>query len=145
MPKFFEERCGHIVQLRNRPWRSLSRRYPTFCCPCALRRPRRERIAAFASQPAEAFAQLLINEYRQALTLAGIATKPLFEEVAGVSLLASCSFRPRRKNGARWDRRTILVEPRSAYLMAGPWCTQWEHSIPQFRTTVFDHLADFAL
>jgi alkylated DNA repair dioxygenase AlkB len=45
-------------------------------------------------------------------------------------LLASCDFRLRRKNGAKWDRTTILVEPRSAYLMTGPSRSEWEHSIP---------------
>ena len=28
------------------------------------------------------------------------------------------------------ERRTIAVEPRSAYLMTGPSRTEWEHSIP---------------
>ncbi|TIR11575.1 MAG: alpha-ketoglutarate-dependent dioxygenase AlkB, partial [Mesorhizobium sp.] len=41
-----------------------------------------------------------------------------------------CSFRLRRKNGAGWDRQTIIVEPRSAYLMTGPVRTEWQHSIP---------------
>ncbi|TIX03863.1 MAG: hypothetical protein E5V57_17200 [Mesorhizobium sp.] len=50
--------------------------------------------------------------------------------VAGVSLLAPCSFRLRRKNGAGWDRQTIIIEPRSAYLMTGPARTEWQHSIP---------------
>ena len=39
-------------------------------------------------------------------------------------------FRLRRKNGAKWDRETITVAPRSAYLMTGPARHEWEHSIP---------------
>ncbi|TPL07168.1 alpha-ketoglutarate-dependent dioxygenase AlkB [Mesorhizobium sp. B2-4-14] len=94
--------------------------------------PLREKIAAFARRPAEAFAQVLINEYRPGAGIGWHRDKPHFEDVAGVSLLAPCGFRLRRKNGDGWDRRTILVEPRSAYLMTGSSRTEWEHSIPPF-------------
>ncbi|WP_164768969.1 alpha-ketoglutarate-dependent dioxygenase AlkB [Mesorhizobium sp. M7A.F.Ca.US.005.03.2.1] len=90
----------------------------------------RDKIAALAGRPANAFAQVLINEYRPGAGIGWHRDKPHFEDVAGVSLLAPCSFRLRRKNGAKWDRRTIVVEPRSAYLMTGPSRTEWEHSIP---------------
>jgi alkylated DNA repair dioxygenase AlkB len=92
--------------------------------------PLRDRVAAFARRPAETFAQVLINEYRPGAGIGWHRDKPHFEEVAGVSLLAPCDFRLRRKNGSKWERRTITVEPRSAYLMTGPSRTQWEHSIP---------------
>ncbi|MBZ9674449.1 alpha-ketoglutarate-dependent dioxygenase AlkB [Mesorhizobium sp. ES1-1] len=92
--------------------------------------PLRDKVAAFAGRPAEAFAQVLINEYRPGAGIGWHRDKPHFDEVAGVSLLASCDFRLRRKNGTKWDRRTILVEPRSAYLMTGPSRSEWEHSIP---------------
>ncbi|MCA0048149.1 alpha-ketoglutarate-dependent dioxygenase AlkB [Mesorhizobium sp. B283B1A] len=92
--------------------------------------PLREKVAALARRPAEAFAQVLINEYRPGAGIGWHRDKPHFEDVAGVSLLAPCSFRLRRKNGTKWDRRTIVVEPRSAYLMTGPSRTEWEHSIP---------------
>ncbi|RUZ71224.1 alpha-ketoglutarate-dependent dioxygenase AlkB [Mesorhizobium sp. M7A.F.Ca.US.006.01.1.1] len=90
----------------------------------------REKIAVLAGRPTEAFAQVLINEYRPGAGIGWHRDKPHFEDVAGVSLLAPCSFRLRRKNGTKWDRRTIVVEPRSAYLMTGPSRTEWEHSIP---------------
>jgi alkylated DNA repair dioxygenase AlkB len=92
--------------------------------------PLREKVAAFARQPPEAFAQVLINEYRPGAGIGWHRDKPHFEDVSGVSLLAPCSFRLRRKAGSGWDRRTIVVEPRSAYLMTGPSRTEWEHSIP---------------
>ena len=92
--------------------------------------PLREKVAAFAHRPAEAFAQVLINEYRPGAGIGWHRDKPHFEDVAGVSLLARCSFRLRRKNGSRWDRQTIVLDPRSAYLMTGPARTDWEHSIP---------------
>ncbi|WP_051371204.1 alpha-ketoglutarate-dependent dioxygenase AlkB [Mesorhizobium loti] len=92
--------------------------------------PLRERVAAFARRPGEAFARLLINEYRPGAGIGWHRDKPHFEDVVGVSLLAPCSFRLRRKSGDKWERRTIAVEPRSAYLMTGPSRTEWEHSIP---------------
>ncbi|MDG4875775.1 alpha-ketoglutarate-dependent dioxygenase AlkB [Mesorhizobium sp. WSM4935] len=90
----------------------------------------RTKVAAFAGVPAREFAQVLINEYRPGAGIGWHRDKPHFDLVAGVSLLSSCSFRLRRKNGAAWDRETVEVEPRSVYLMAGPARNEWEHSIP---------------
>jgi alkylated DNA repair dioxygenase AlkB len=92
--------------------------------------PLRDKVAAFAGRPAPAFEQVLINEYREGAGIGWHRDKPHFEDVAGVSLLAPCSFRLRRKNGAKWERRTIIVEPKSAYLMTGAARNDWEHSIP---------------
>jgi alkylated DNA repair dioxygenase AlkB len=50
--------------------------------------------------------------------------------VIGISLLSPCTFRLRRKAGSSWERRSLTVEPRSAYLLRGPARDQWEHSIP---------------
>lgn len=90
----------------------------------------RDKVAGLAHRPAAEFAQLLINEYRPGAGIGWHRDKPQFGLVAGVSLLASCSFRLRCKNGAGWDRETIEVEPRSAYVMDGPARNEWEHSIP---------------
>jgi len=92
--------------------------------------PVREKVAAFARLPVDAFVQVLINEYQPGAGIGWHRDKPHFEAVAGVSLLAPCRFRLRRKNGTRWDRQTIIVEPRSVYLMTGPARNEWEHSIP---------------
>jgi hypothetical protein len=46
----------------------------------------------------------------------------------------SCSFRLRRKVGAGWERRSLVAEPRSAYLLRGASRTEWEHSIPPLAT-----------
>jgi len=92
--------------------------------------PLRAKVAEWAGIASEAFAMVLINEYRPGAGIGWHRDKSHFEDVAGVSLLAPCSFRLRRKGGSGWDRQTIVVEPRSAYLMTGPWRTEWEHSIP---------------
>jgi alkylated DNA repair dioxygenase AlkB len=92
--------------------------------------PLREKIAVFAGHPVEAFQQVLINEYRPGAGIGWHRDKPQFEAVVGVSLLATCTLRFRRKAGSRWDRQSVVVEPRSAYLMTGPARHVWEHSIP---------------
>lgn len=92
--------------------------------------PLRAKVAKFAGVAASEFAQVLINEYRLGAGIGWHRDKPHFEIVAGVSLLAPCSFRLRRKSGTAWDRETIELEPRSIYLMAGPSRNEWEHSIP---------------
>ncbi|ESY23991.1 alpha-ketoglutarate-dependent dioxygenase AlkB [Mesorhizobium sp. M1148] len=92
--------------------------------------PLRDKVADFAGRQATEFAQVLINEYRPGAGIGWHRDKPHFDLVAGVSLLAPCSFRLRRKNGSKWDRETIEVEPRSLYLMDGPARHEWEHSIP---------------
>ncbi|SFQ11313.1 Alkylated DNA repair dioxygenase AlkB [Mesorhizobium sp. NFR06] len=92
--------------------------------------PLRAKVADFANVAAAGFAQVLINEYRPGTGIGWHRDKPHFELVAGVSLLAPCSFRLRRKNGAAWERETIEVEPGSVYLMSGPARNEWEHSIP---------------
>ena len=92
--------------------------------------PLREKVAQLAGRSAKAFEQVLINEYREGAGIGWHRDKPQFGEVAGVSLLAACSFRLRRKDGLKWDRKTITVKPRSAYLMTGRSRDEWEHSIP---------------
>jgi alkylated DNA repair dioxygenase AlkB len=92
--------------------------------------PLRDKVGAFAGRPAEAFVQVLINEYAPGAGIGWHRDKPQFDEVVGVSLMAACTFRFRRKTGETWTRRSLSVEPRSAYLLSGPSRTEWEHSIP---------------
>jgi alkylated DNA repair dioxygenase AlkB len=92
--------------------------------------PLRAKIAESFSRPADAFTQVLINEYRPGAGIGWHRDKPQFDEVVGVSLLVPCVLRFRRRSGESWDRRSLTVEPRSAYLLSGPARTIWEHSIP---------------
>jgi alkylated DNA repair dioxygenase AlkB len=54
----------------------------------------------------------------------------VFEKVVGISLLAPCSFRLRRRVGEGFERAAIELEPRSIYRMTGEARSVWEHSIP---------------
>jgi alkylated DNA repair dioxygenase AlkB len=91
--------------------------------------PLRRKVAAFAERPAEAFAQVLINDYRPGAGIGWHRDKPQFGEVVGVSLLEPCVLRFRRKVEGRWERAFVPIAPRSAYLLAGPSRSVWQHSI----------------
>jgi alkylated DNA repair dioxygenase AlkB len=90
----------------------------------------RSKVAARFDRPEDAFRQVLINEYRPGAGIGWHRDKAQFDEVVGVSLLAPCSLRFRRKIGATWERASLTVEPGSAYLLSGPARALWEHSIP---------------
>ena len=90
----------------------------------------RETVGLFAVRPPESFVQVLINEYRPGAGIGWHRDKPHFGEVVGVSLLAPCTLRFRCKTGETWDRRSLPIDPCSAYLLSGPSRTLWEHSIP---------------
>jgi alkylated DNA repair dioxygenase AlkB len=92
--------------------------------------PLRARAADFAGVPEGELRQALVTEYEAGATIGWHRDKAVFGDVIGISLLSSCTFRMRRKNGERWERYSMEAEPRSAYLMRGPSRTEWEHSIP---------------
>jgi alkylated DNA repair dioxygenase AlkB len=96
--------------------------------------PLREVAADFAELPPEAFPHVLVTEYDVGTAIGWHRDKGVFGEVVGISLLSSCRFRLRRKVGSGWERVTLQMEPRSAYLLRGPARTEWEHSIPEAET-----------
>ncbi len=73
---------------------------------------------------------VLILEYSAHATIGWHRDKAVFGDVIGISLLSPCRFRLRRKVGSRWERASLTLAPRSAYLLRGPSRTEWEHSIP---------------
>jgi alkylated DNA repair dioxygenase AlkB len=56
----------------------------------------------------------------------------MFGEAVGISLVSPCLFRLRRRISITWERTSLTVEPRSAYLLQGPSRSEWEHSILAF-------------
>jgi len=93
-------------------------------------KPLRAKAAAFAGLEAEALEHVLINEYRPGAPIGWHRDRPQFGEVVGVSLLSPCVFRLRRRTPGGFDRVSLRLEPRSAYVMRGPARSEWEHSIP---------------
>lgn len=92
--------------------------------------PIREKAAAFAGLAADELRHVLLTEYPPGAGIGWHKDRPEFGRVIGLSLLAPCAFRLRRKAGAGWERATFVAEPRSAYLLDGAARTQWQHSIP---------------
>lgn len=92
--------------------------------------PFRDRAAAFAGMAPSDLQQVLLTEYPPGAAIGWHRDRPVFGEVVGISLLSPCVFRLRRKAGAKWERVSMVAEPRSAYLLQGPSRTEWEHSIP---------------
>jgi alkylated DNA repair dioxygenase AlkB len=92
--------------------------------------PLAARAAELAGLERQAFAHALVIEYAPGAGIGWHRDRPVFGDVVGISLLAPAKLRFRRKQGAKWERATVLAEPRSAYLLRGPARDEWEHSIP---------------
>ena len=92
--------------------------------------PVRARAAALAGHAPEELQQVLLNEYQPGAPIGWHRDRPIFAEVVGISLLAPCTFRLRRRTPAGFERASVILEPRSAYLLSGPARSDWEHSIP---------------
>jgi len=90
----------------------------------------RERVATLAGLAPGTLRQALVTEYPPGAAIGWHRDKAVFGDVLGVSLGAPCLFRLRRRAGASWQRASLRLEPRSAYLLQGPARTEWEHSIP---------------
>lgn len=116
--------------------------------------PVRERAAAFAGLKPDQLQHVLVIEYGPGAGIGWHRDRPVFDEVVGVSLLAPCVLRFRRKleekseetsgkvkgeaKGSKpraqkvrgkWERVNLLAEPRSAYHLTGPARHEWQHSI----------------
>jgi alkylated DNA repair dioxygenase AlkB len=88
------------------------------------------RAALAVHGKSSAFEQVLISEYQPGAGIGWHKDRPVFDEVIGVSLLAACRFRLRRKMERGWQRQAFVAAPRSAYFLSGPSRWDWEHSIP---------------
>nr|WP_272916585.1 alpha-ketoglutarate-dependent dioxygenase AlkB [Tsuneonella aeria] len=90
---------------------------------------------AFGLSP-EAFVQGLAIRYDPGAGIGWHRDRPQYGQVIGLSLStpATIRFRRRRADGA-FDRRPVLLPPRSAYLLDGPARTDWQHSIAPMTAT----------
>ena len=91
----------------------------------------REVAGRFANIAGEDLQMVLVSEYEAGAGIGWHRDKDVFGQVVGLSLVSPCVFRLRRKVGAKWERASVVAEPRSAYLLSGPSRTEWEHSIPE--------------
>jgi alkylated DNA repair dioxygenase AlkB len=89
----------------------------------------RAAAADLAEVAPEALVQVLINRYATGAGIGWHRDRPQFGKVVGISLGAATPFRFRRARPGGWDRRTVQVEARSAYLLDGEARDVWEHSL----------------
>jgi alkylated DNA repair dioxygenase AlkB len=82
-----------------------------------------------SGMPAEAFEQIMVTEYAPGAGIGWHRDRPSYEDVVAISFLSLCTLRLRRKAGEDWERRSVVIEPRSVYLLHGPVRNEWEHSI----------------
>ena len=90
----------------------------------------RQKAADFARLAPAELQMALVTEYASGTGIGWHRDRPTYRDVVGVSFSSSCQFRLRRKRGSGWERASLIVEPRSVYLLRGPARTEWQHSIP---------------
>ena len=91
--------------------------------------PLRKQAAAFAGVEPQDFVHVLLARYDPGAGIGWHRDRSVFEKVVGVSLGSPASLRFRRRKPGGFERASLQVEPRSAYLLTGEARHQWEHSI----------------
>lgn len=90
-----------------------------------------DRCAEIAGIEPEALQQFLVARYPPGATIGWHRDAPMFgSPVIGVSLLAPCTMKFRRKTGDGYEVVKLPLEPRSLYILGGAARTRWQHSIP---------------
>ncbi len=90
-----------------------------------------EKVAKFLSMSKKDFAELLVTEYPVGSVINWHRDAPPFELIAGLSLLADCTFRLRPQDKTKQSRKSMISFPvrrRSLYIMQGPSRSEWQHS-----------------
>ena len=91
--------------------------------------PLRDKAATLAAGEPGDFVHVLLARYDPGAGIGWHRDRPVFENVVGVSLSSPARLRFRRRTAAGFDRASVDVAPRSAYLLSGEVRHQWEHSI----------------
>ena len=91
--------------------------------------PLRAKAAAIAGAKSDDFVHVLLARYDPGAGIGWHRDRPVFEKVVGVSLNTPAKLRFRRRRPGGFDRFSLDVAPRSAYLLSGEARHDWEHSI----------------
>ena len=91
--------------------------------------PLRGKAAEFAGVDSDEFVHVLLARYDPGAGIGWHRDRPVFGKVVGVSLGSPATLRFRRRTPAGFQRASLEVEPRSAYLLTGEVRHDWEHSI----------------
>jgi alkylated DNA repair dioxygenase AlkB len=91
--------------------------------------PIRGRAAAIAGMPADEIVQALVTEYSAGTPIGWHRDSPQFETIIGISLRSSCRLRLKPYQG-EGKIISVMLDPRSIYVMRGPVRWHFQHSIP---------------
>jgi len=91
--------------------------------------PIREKAASFASLQPNDFVHVLLARYDPGAGIGWHRDRDVFEQVVGISLATPATLRFRRRKPNGFDRASLDVAPRSAYLLSGEARWDWEHRI----------------
>ena len=96
--------------------------------------PLRARAAELAGVRADELVEVLVTDYPAGAGIGWHRDAPMFDVVAGVSLLSACRFRFERGRGPERETRAATLAPGSAYLLTGEARWSWRHSIPPMKS-----------
>jgi alkylated DNA repair dioxygenase AlkB len=98
--------------------------------------PLRQRAASFAGLHTEVLVEGIVTEYPPGAPIGWHRDAPQFGTIIGISLAGSARMRlkpylPRGKKPKKQTRPvSLILEPRSIYVIRGPARWQYQHSIP---------------
>lgn len=90
--------------------------------------------------PQAEFAEFLVTEYPPGAVINWHRDAPPFDIIAGISLMADCTFRLRPQDKAKQGRGSVIsfpVKRRSLYIIQGTARSDWQHSITPVKQTRF--------
>jgi alkylated DNA repair protein (DNA oxidative demethylase) len=91
--------------------------------------PVRWTVAEFAGVAPADFVHVLLARYDPGAGIGWHRDRDLFDHVVGISLNTPAMLRFRQRVGSGFNRASLEVAPRSAYLLSGQARYEWEHSI----------------
>lgn len=90
-----------------------------------------KKVTSHLSLPDSSVAELLVLEYPPGAVINWHRDAPPFDIIAGISLLADCTFRLRPHEKSKQGRNAVIsfpVKRRSLYVMRGTARSEWQHS-----------------
>lgn len=91
--------------------------------------PLRDTAAAFAGLTADELGNALVTRYDPGAGIGWHRDRPQFGKVVGITLAGRATLRFRKRSGSAFQRTSLELAPRSAYLLSGEVREQWEHGI----------------
>jgi alkylated DNA repair dioxygenase AlkB len=91
--------------------------------------PLRGKAADFAGLDPDEFVHVLLARYDPGAGIGWHRDRSVFDQVVGLSLASPAKLRFRRRTPGGFQRASLQVEQRSAYLLTGEVRHEWEHSI----------------